>query len=72
MLDFLEWYFPWSRIDNGLKLQLVIWIASVVFAVWVYVRSIIFHKQWLPLKFARDGNADEPESAGENSAGDLG
>ena len=61
MLDFLEWYFPWSRIDGGLKVELIIWFVSVFFAVCVYVRAIIFDKQWLPLKFARQADDEEPE-----------
>ena len=58
MLDFLEWYFPWSRVDSALKLELVVWIISVLFAVWVYVRAIIFDKPWLPLRFARPADDD--------------
>ena len=58
MFDFLEWYFPWSRIDGGLKLELVLWFASVAAAILIYLRTIVLGKPWLILPVASDVDED--------------
>jgi hypothetical protein len=47
MLDFVEWYFPWSRLDMVLRIQLVIWLTVVAASCWIYWRTVIAEKPWL-------------------------
>ncbi len=58
MFDFLEWYFPWSRIDGVLKLQLVLWFVSVAAAILIYLWTIVLGKPWLILPVASDADED--------------
>lgn len=64
MLEVLEWYAPWARIDAGLKLELLLWLASIVAAVYIYLRVIVFDRPWLPLDFARDDDGAAGSSSG--------
>jgi hypothetical protein len=47
MLDFVEWYFPWSRLDMELRIGLVLWLTVVAAACWIYWRTVIAGKPWL-------------------------
>jgi hypothetical protein len=47
MLDFVEWYFPWSRIDMVLRIGLVFWLTVVAASCWIYWRAVIAGKPWL-------------------------
>ena len=62
MPDFLEWLFPWSHVDTALKIQLLIWFGSVGFAFWVFVRTILLGKPWLPLTLAKLPDKQEPDA----------
>jgi hypothetical protein len=43
----IDWYFPWGRIDWVLRLQLIVWLASVVIAYWISWRYLIAKRPWL-------------------------
>jgi len=43
----LEWYIPWDRIDWGLKIQLLLWIAAIVLSYWVFWRTLVRKRPWL-------------------------
>ncbi len=43
----IEWYFPWSSIDWVLKLQLLIWSASIACSYWIAWRTVIRKRPWL-------------------------
>jgi len=62
MLDFLEWYFPWSRIDLALKIEIALWFISVGAAIYIYIRTVVLNKPWLPMRFART-DPDESDQA---------
>jgi hypothetical protein len=43
----LDWFIPWNHIDWGLKIQLFIWIAAIVFSYWIFWRTLIRKRPWL-------------------------
>jgi hypothetical protein len=47
MLELVEWYFPWSRLDMVLRIGLVIWVTVVAASCWIYWRTVITGKPWL-------------------------
>jgi hypothetical protein len=47
MLDFVGWYFPWSRLDMVLRIGLVIWLTVVAASFWIYWQTVIAGKPWL-------------------------
>jgi hypothetical protein len=65
MLDVLEWYFPWSRIDPVLKLQLLVWLAVVSVAFVIPIRTLLFKRPWLPMNHLPEPPRTRP--AGEPS-----
>ncbi len=49
MLDFLHWYFPWSRVDLILKIELAVWFGAVVAAFLIPIWALVLKKTWLPM-----------------------
>ena len=49
MFEFLEWYFPWSRVDPILKIELLIWFGSVVTAFLIPTWALVLKRTWLPM-----------------------
>ena len=43
----IEWYFPWGAVDWVLKVQLVLWISVIVWAVWISWRTLVLRRPWL-------------------------
>jgi hypothetical protein len=60
MFDFIDWYFPWAYIDSGLKLQLLVWFASILAGVIIFIRTILFKKPWLTLHWLRQDKHNSP------------
>ena len=65
-MDMLEWYFPWTRIDALLKIELLIWLASVGASLWVAYRSLVLKRPWLPMRHLPNG--EQPPRSGPKSA----
>ncbi|MEJ8567025.1 hypothetical protein [Elongatibacter sediminis] len=47
MLSLIEWYFPWSRLDLVLRIELLIWLVVVGIACWISWRTLVGKKPWL-------------------------
>jgi hypothetical protein len=43
----LEWYIPWDLIDPILRVEMVIWLGSVLLSYWVFYRAVVMKKPWL-------------------------
>ena len=43
----LDWYIPWDRIDWGLRLQMLIWLAAILCSYWICWRTLIRKRPWL-------------------------
>ncbi len=42
-MGFLNWFFPWSRLDTGLRVEIVIWWLFVLSSfVWTYFK--VYHR----------------------------
>ena len=46
----IDWYMPWSALDWGLRLQLIVWLVSVFSACWISFRTLILGRPWLENK----------------------
>jgi hypothetical protein len=44
---FLEWYFPWTRVDWVLKLELLVWLFVIGVSYWIAWRALVLGRPWL-------------------------
>jgi hypothetical protein len=47
MPPIIDWYFPWARIDDVLKVELLVWLAVVGVSYWIFWRTVVRGRPWL-------------------------
>jgi len=49
MADWIYWYAPWQDLDLLLRIELLIWVATLVVALLMWFRVVVLKRPWLRL-----------------------